>query len=57
MTTQAKPPQYDNKPVILIHIRVEGYAWCDDEEYEAEYSKNYVDVPRVICPACAKAHK
>jgi hypothetical protein len=62
MTTQRNPPQFDNKPVILVHFKVEaadvGYPpmyWCAPYLYIEDTEGSYPKIPRVPCPACAKA--
>lgn len=59
MTTQASttPPHFNSKPVILVHLLAgtsTRIAWCAPIEY-IEDSESYPNIPRVMCPACAKA--
>jgi hypothetical protein len=51
-------PAFNGQPVILIHLLAkEGdrKAWCTDTDYEPTEDTYRKDIPRVLCPACAKA--
>jgi hypothetical protein len=50
-------PGYEGKPVILIHVVLDGtdIAWCADVSYRPDQPDSYRDVPRQMCPACARA--
>ena len=63
MTIRANPPpHYADMPVILIHLVVDSksnLAYCAPYEYIPRIYPNgitpYPNIPRVLCPACAKA--
>jgi len=75
MTTTPNPPQYNNEPVILIHLTVKprripedeilpgiyrNYPdkyWCAPYDVVEPSESLYPNIPRVQCPACAKAAK
>lgn len=64
MTTPTESsPQFENKPVILLHLTVDPtdgigpkMLWCSPHVYVPDYAGAYPNIPRVICPACARAH-
>lgn len=55
------PPQYAGQPVILVHLTVDdthsSVAWCAPYTFILPDPENYPGIPRVLCPACAKAKK
>jgi hypothetical protein len=62
MTTAANnPPQYANKPVILVHLTVQsnepGYPdmyWCAPfEVVPTSEIPAYPNIPQIMCPSCA----
>jgi hypothetical protein len=56
--TTTPDPAYSSQPVILVHLVTSvdsNIAWCSDTPYYSDSGSNYVGVPRVMCPACAKA--
>lgn len=65
MTTGVKnPPQYSNKPVILVHVEVESlplpgdlmrqpnWYWCANYEVVNPDEGAWPGIPRVPCPLC-----
>lgn len=57
MTTQGNP-MYNSQPVILIHLLAEpnsNKAYCADFDYYGDNGSSYIGIPRVLCPACARA--
>lgn len=64
MTTPSNPPQYQNQPVILVHLSVspnDGIGpdmyWCAPYFVVNESDPPaYPNIPRVPCPSCAMAH-
>jgi hypothetical protein len=67
MTTPSEAyPQYEGRPVILIHITVASnvpsdngaaLAWCAPIAYIPDTEGSYPNIPRVVCPACIRARK
>lgn len=59
MNNEEAYPQYESRPVILVHFTVganTAIAWCAPIKYIPDTGDNYPNIPRVICPACSKAH-
>lgn len=54
----ADNPAYLGQPVILVHLLAEeaiDMAWCAPVSYRAPSDDAWPQVPRVLCPLCAKA--
>jgi hypothetical protein len=50
---------YESRPVILVHLVASldsDVPWCNaSHSYIPDDGEDYFGVPRVLCPACAKA--